>query len=196
MIRPRELFDLKWLDNHPWLSPDFHLYSTLPWNLNKKPSTLELIRVITTLPTEWHTSSHVGQAYCCYCCSVSRHIYLLVDAGIVLIIKADHFGYNLNTIVELCVLLFIIWTCFFAIHLPPCDLMNDCTSSTSKAKKRTSCCCHLSPFRGSNFSWFLSWGMTLHFIPTSVPFIHVDMCFSKFNLNVFQSSLGIAKWFT
>lgn len=60
MMSPGEIFDLECLDNHPWLSPDFHLYSALPWKLYKKPSTLELIRVITTLPIEPHTPPDVG----------------------------------------------------------------------------------------------------------------------------------------
>lgn len=41
-------------------APDFHLYSTLPWKLREPPSKLELIRVITTLPAEQHTSPDVG----------------------------------------------------------------------------------------------------------------------------------------
>lgn len=63
VMRQREIFDLEWLDNHPQLSPDFHLYSTLPWKLHEQPSTLELIRVITTLPTERHTSPDVGFSF-------------------------------------------------------------------------------------------------------------------------------------
>ncbi|KAK5892929.1 hypothetical protein CesoFtcFv8_013272 [Champsocephalus esox] len=49
-MRPRDIFDLEWLDNHPELSPDFHLSPTL--KLHKQPATLELIRVITALPLE------------------------------------------------------------------------------------------------------------------------------------------------
>lgn len=69
VMRPGEIFDLEWLDNHPWLSPDFHLHSALPWKLHKQPTTLELIRVITTLPTKRNTSPDVGfRLYSCCCC--------------------------------------------------------------------------------------------------------------------------------
>ena len=71
VMRLEEIFDLEWLDNHPWLSPDFHLYSTLPWKLHKQPSSLELIRVITTLPTKRHTSPDVGMASVLHLCSRS-----------------------------------------------------------------------------------------------------------------------------
>ncbi|MEQ2284704.1 hypothetical protein AMECASPLE_024283 [Ameca splendens] len=62
MIRPREIFDLECLNNHLGLSTDFHLLSALSWKLHKKPSTLELIRVITTLPIEWHTPPDVDSS--------------------------------------------------------------------------------------------------------------------------------------
>lgn len=62
VMRLGDIFDLEWLDNHPQLSHDFHLHSTLPWKLHKKLSTLKLIRVITTLPVEPRTPPDVRRA--------------------------------------------------------------------------------------------------------------------------------------
>lgn len=81
MMSPGEIFDLEDLDNHPWLSPDFHLYSALPW---KTPSTLELIRVITTLPIERLTPPDVGSASpqsCSFVLMFHTHLILPNDAS-------------------------------------------------------------------------------------------------------------------